>query len=143
MNIASKNRKKIPPGFSPALFLLLWPWQVWAEPQVVCQYHYGGEDKEFTATATTDPYGVVYQEVGTWFVFKIVFRDTPEELATVKIYVAGSGRDGPVPVHQATYGYPAATISRGPHGFTGLNHVYEPELSGEFIYWCRMAGEQP
>ncbi|MBF0611641.1 MAG: hypothetical protein G8345_12910 [Magnetococcales bacterium] len=109
--------------------------------KVVCQYHYGGEDKEWVASPTQDPLAVPYEKVGTWFLVKMIFREQPADLAMVKIIVAGNGDDGPVIVHQANYAYPAATVSRGPHGFTGLNFVYEPALNGEFIYWCRMAGE--
>jgi hypothetical protein len=108
--------------------------------QVACHLTYGGETRTVEAGPTTDPYAVRAVPFGSYFLFRIVFRDQPADLASIKLTVFADRDEGPTPIHQATHAYPprAAAV----HGFTGLNFVYEPVRDGELQYWCEIRGKR-
>ncbi|HEX5393878.1 MAG TPA: hypothetical protein VFW68_11370 [Rhodocyclaceae bacterium] len=112
-----------------------------AEPreQVACHYTYGGETRVLRADPVASPYGVGTTQVGSYFLFRVVFQTQPADQPSIKVYTYADGDDGPVPIHQATYAYPPA--SSGAHGFTGLQRVYEPLRDGELEYWCGLEGK--
>jgi hypothetical protein len=105
-------------------------------PRVECHYTYGGEEKMLVASPVASPYRVQATQVGSYFRLRVVFQQVPRDQASVKVYVYADREEGLVPLHQATWIYPAATRGTGPHGFTGLHHVYEPVRDGELQYWC-------
>ena len=117
---------------------LLLPGVGLASPSVHCHYTYGGEERLLIAAPATSPYTVVALPVGSYFRFRVVFESVPKSLASVKVYTYADREEGLVPLHQATYAYPADTSRRGQHGFTGLHFVYEPARDGELQYWCEM-----
>ena len=102
---------------------------------VVCHYTYGGETKSLRAEPVGSAYTVDSIAVGSYFRFRVVFRNRPTDLASIKVYTYADRDDGPVLIHQATYPYPPRP-SRPPYGFTGLHYVYEPVRDGELQYWC-------
>jgi hypothetical protein len=104
--------------------------------QVACHLTYGGETRIVEAEPTADPYAVRAVPFGSYFLFRIVFRDQPADLAGIKFTVFADRDEGPTPIHQANHAYPprAAAV----HGFTGLNFVYEPVRDGELQYWCEI-----
>jgi hypothetical protein len=104
--------------------------------KVRCHLTYGGETRTVDAAPTSDPYTVAPVSFGSYFLFRIVFRDQPADLAGIKLTTFADRNEGPTVVHQVTYPYPppAATVV----GFTGLNVVYEPVRDGELQYWCEM-----
>lgn len=106
---------------------------------MLCHYTYGGEDYALTARSTHTPYEVKPVQVGSYFLFKLVFQDQPKDLASIKIYVYAD--EDPVfrPIHHATYRYPLGPSARGRWGFTGMQRVYEPHRDGELEYWCEMS----
>lgn len=106
--------------------------------QVNCHYTYGGETKVLTARPAASPYGEPTVQVGSYFLFRVVFQPEPKDQAAVKVYVYGDRDDGPVPIHQASYPFPVAAKADAPYGFTGLQAVYEPLRDGELQYWCRL-----
>lgn len=106
-----------------------------AAEQVVCHYTYGGETRVLRADPVTSPYGVAPTQVGSYFLFRVVFQTQPADLASIKVYTYADSDGGPVPIHQATYAYPPAAPA-GAYGFTGLQRVYEPLRDGELEYWC-------
>ncbi|MDP3540355.1 MAG: hypothetical protein Q8S26_16795 [Azonexus sp.] len=103
---------------------------------VVCHLTYGGETKLVVAKPTTSPYHVAPVAVGSYFLFRIVFRTEPADLAGIKLYTYADRDAGPVIIHQASYGYPYANAAV--NGFSGLNRVYEPVRDGELEYWCEL-----
>ena len=105
--------------------------------EVICHYEYGGESRSLRAAAVDSPYEIPAIAVGSYFQFRVVFRERPVDLAAVKVYVYADRDHGPTPIHQATYAYPPSPGGR--HGFTGLHFVYEPVRDGELKYWCEMA----
>ena len=102
---------------------------------VVCQYTYGGETKSLRAEPVDSGYTVDSIAVGSFFQFRVVFRNRPADRAAIKVYTYAGRDDGPVLIHQATYPYPPRSSS-SPYGFTGLHYVYEPERDAELQYWC-------
>lgn len=104
--------------------------------EVACHLNYGGESRVITAAPVTNPYEVRATAIGSYFLFRIVFRKEPADLAAIKLYTYADRDEGPVIIHQATWHYPppAAAV----HGFTGLNFVYEPVRDGELQYWCEL-----
>lgn len=112
--------------------------QASAGEQVVCRYTYGGETRILRADPVASPYGVAPVQVGSYFLFRVVFQNQPVDLAAIKIYTYADGDDGPVPIHQASYDYPPSAQTRG--GFTGVQRVYEPLRDGELEYWCGLEG---
>jgi hypothetical protein len=107
--------------------------------RVACHVTYGGETRIIGAAASTQALTVAPVSIGSYFLFRIVFRKEPADLATIKLYTYADRDDGPTIIHQATYAYPPAP---GPvHGFTGLNFIYEPVRDGELQYWCELKGQ--
>ena len=74
--------------------------------------------------------------VGSYFRFRVVFRNQPADLAAIKVYTYADRDDGAVLIHQSTYPYPPRPSKNSPYGFSGLHHVYEPVRDGELQYWC-------
>lgn len=127
-------------GFAETLLgvLLLAAAAAQAEPveTVACHLTYGGETRLIEARPSALPYTVAPIEIGSYTLFRIVFRTQPADLASIKIYTYGNHDDGRPPTHQATYAYPP-THGRS-HGFTGLIRTYEPRYGGELEYWCEL-----
>jgi hypothetical protein len=112
---------------------------------IACHLSYGGETKIVEAWPGTDPYSVAPVAVGSYFLFRIVFRQEPADLAGIKLYAYADRDAGPVLIHQASYRYPPAaplphgdTPQQPDYGFSGLNFVYEPVRDGELQYWCEL-----
>ena len=103
---------------------------------IACHVTYGGETRTISAAPTSDPYSVAPVAIGSYFLFRIVFRQEPADLATIKLTTYADRDEGRTIIHQATYAYPPAPAVV--HGFTGLNFVYEPVRDGELRYWCEM-----
>jgi hypothetical protein len=96
----------------------------------VCHLTYGGETRLVAAGPTTTPYLIPTVQVGSFFLFKLVF----EQGISLKTYVYADRDEGPQPLHQAIYDYPASR--HGEWGVTGRHLVYEPVRDGELEYWC-------
>ena len=103
---------------------------------VACHVTYGGETRVIGAGATTRPLAVAPVSIGSYFLFRIVFRQEPADLANIRLTTYADRDVGPTIIHQATYAYPPPPAAV--HGFTGLIFVYEPVRDGELQYWCEM-----
>lgn len=105
---------------------------------VDCQINYGGETRTVQAAPVASPYGVPAVKIGSYFLFRLVFQERPEDLAAIKTYIYADADLGgsPVPLHQATFPYPPP--QGGQYGFSGLHFVYEPLRDGELQYWCEL-----
>ena len=103
---------------------------------VACHLTYGGETRVVSARPTTAPETVAPVAIGSYFLFRIVFRQEPADLAGIKLTTYADRDEGPTIIHQASHPYPppAAAV----HGFSGLNFVYEPVRDGELQYWCEV-----
>jgi hypothetical protein len=106
---------------------------------VACHLSYGGETQVVEARPDTSPYTAPPVAIGSYFLFRIVFRSEPVDLAGIKLYTYADRNAGPVIIHQASYGYPLANAAI--HGFSGMNSVYEPVRDGELHYWCELKAE--
>lgn len=124
---------------------------------VVCHVTYGDETRHLEARPTTTPYTVAPTPIGSYFLFRVVFRQEPSELAGIKLYTYANRDTGPVIIHQASYPYPVRNTA--PHGdflhreasplagqgtdngFTGLNLVYETMRDSELQYWCEQKAD--
>lgn len=110
-----------------------------AADQVACHLSYGGETRVVVAQPVASPYAVAPVAIGSFFLFRIVYRDQPADLAGIKLYTYAAHDSGPTLIHQASYPLPA--LAAGDYGFTGHHAVYEPLRDGELHYWCeRQAG---
>jgi hypothetical protein len=103
---------------------------------VACHVTYGGETRVISAAATTRPLAVAPVPIGSYLLFRIVFRQEPADLANIRLTTYADRDEGPTIIHQATYAYPPPPAAV--HGFTGRNFVYEPVRDGELQYWCEM-----
>jgi hypothetical protein len=110
-----------------------------AAETVVCHVGYGGEVRRIEAAPTASPYAVEPVAIGSYFQFRIVFRDRPADLAGIKLYTYAERDDRPVPLHQASFPYPPRPAGDG-YGFSGRHLVYEPMRDGELEYWCEWRG---
>lgn len=121
-------------------WLALWllPSVAAAGPQVACRYTYGGDSRVLVAPPVASPYGVPSIAVGSYFRFRVVFQDTPADLASIKVYTYVDRDEGMALIHQATYAYPPVQAAGARYGFTGLQFVYEPVRDSELQYWCGM-----
>ena len=88
---------------------------------VACHVTYGGETRVISAGATSDPYTGAPVSLGSYVLFRIVFRKVPGDLAGIKLTTYANREEGPVVIHQATYPYPPPVAEA--NGFTGLNLV--------------------
>ena len=105
---------------------------------VACHLNYGGETQTVEGRPSPNPYTVAPVAIGSYFLFRIVFRREPAELAGIKLYTYANRDAGPALIHQASYGYPLANAPSKGTGFSGLNFVYEPVRDGELQYWCEL-----
>ena len=102
---------------------------------VACHLTYGGETHTVNARPTTLPHAVAPVAVGSFFLFRIVFRQEPADLAGIKLYTFVDRDEGPTLIHQASYPYPPPAAVAG---FTGRHLVYEPLRDSELQYWCEL-----
>lgn len=123
-------------ALSCLLLPLTFPQTATAAEQVLCHLIYGGQTQDIVAAPTLDPYHTASQPVGSHFLFRIVFRREPADLAGIKLYTHAPGDAGAQPIHQASYRYPPANAPAD--GFTGRHFVYEPVLGAELEYWCEL-----
>ena len=112
---------------------------------VVCHINYGGETRLIEAQPSSTPYNVAPTPIGSYFLFRIVFRQEPADLASIKLYTYTNRDTGPVIIHQASYSYPVKSVAPAgdflqgtTSGFTGLNWVYETVRDSELQYWCEL-----
>jgi hypothetical protein len=105
-----------------------------AAETVACHITYGGVTQLIEARPTTTPYELAPVAIGSYFLFRIVFRQEPADLAGIKLYAYVDRDSGPALIHQASYAYPISSATT--HGFTGLHYVYEPVRDSELQYWC-------
>lgn len=104
---------------------------------VACHLTYGGETRVVSARPTTTPHAVAPVAVGSYFLFRIVFRQEPADLAGIKLYTYVDRDEGPTLIHQAVHPYPPPPAV---HGFTGRHSIYEPLRDSELQYWCELQG---
>lgn len=109
----------------------------WAQP-VRCHVTYGGHTRAFAVPEVSEAYDAPFQAEGSYFMFRAVNQTRPIDLASVKVYVYAAQDNGPRLLHQGTWlaAQTPQSGSRTPHGFTGLQTVYEPLRDGELHYWC-------
>ena len=103
---------------------------------IVCHLTYGGETQLVEAKPTDAPYAIEPISLGSYFLFRIIFRQAPADLAGIKLYTYADRDTGPVLIHQASFPYPVKNAAV--NGFTGLNLIYEPVRDGELQYWCEI-----
>lgn len=103
---------------------------------VTCHVTYGGETRVIEATPVATPYTVPTVEIGSYFLFRLVFQDKPADQATIKTYTYADHDSGPALIHQAIFAYPPPAAAR--YGFSGLHFVYETLRDGELQYWCEL-----
>jgi hypothetical protein len=113
-----------------------------AAEQVLCHYTYGGETRTLAALPVASPYGVKAIDVGSFFHFRVVFQNEPQDIASIKVYTYADRDDGPLLIHQATFPYPPPERSAAAYGFSGQHTVHEPVRDGELLYWCQLAPAQ-
>ncbi|WP_265943834.1 hypothetical protein [Dechloromonas sp. A34] len=103
---------------------------------VACHLTYGGQTQIVEARPSASPYNEAPVAMGSYFLFRIVYRQEPADLAGIKLYAYADRDSGPVIIHQASH--PSTAANRAKHGFTGLQYVYEPVRDGELQYWCEL-----
>ena len=117
---------------------------------VVCHITYGGETRLIEAQPVSSSYTVAPTPIGSYFLFRIAFRQEPADLASIKLYTYTNRDTGPVIIHQASYSYPVKSVAPAgdflqgtDSGFTGLNWVYETVRDSELQYWCELKSGTP
>ncbi|HEX6733175.1 MAG TPA: hypothetical protein VF096_00065 [Azonexus sp.] len=103
---------------------------------VVCHVTYGGATQRIEAPPVDSPYGVGATRIGSFFLFRIVFRRQPADLAGIKVYAYADRDGGPSLIHQGSYAYPVRNAAVD--GFSGRQFVYEPLRDSELQYWCEL-----
>lgn len=104
--------------------------------RLLCAVDYGGETKTLEIAPTRNPYSVPTHAIGSFFHFRVVFREQPADLAGIEIYTYADRDIGPLILHHASYPYPLSALPQG--DFTGLQRVYEPLRDSELQYRCRI-----
>ncbi|MFZ2268626.1 MAG: hypothetical protein WAV95_13710 [Azonexus sp.] len=122
--------------YSTSLLLALLAMPPARAESVACHITYGGETRLIEARPVSSPYAVTASRIGSFFLFRIVFRQEPPELAGIKIYTYANHDSGPALIHQTSHAYPPHQAPDG--GFTGHQAVYEPWRDGELQYWCEL-----
>ena len=127
----SARRLSLP--LAATIFILGLPATVSATT-VDCQVNYGGAIENIVIQPTDNPYTVPTRAIGSFYLFRVVLRETPAELAGVRIYTYANLERGPQLIHEASYGLDAPIAPA--NGFTGQQIVYEPAGDAELQYWC-------
>lgn len=103
---------------------------------IACHLTYGGETRIVEAAPLAALYTAPLISLGSYFLFRIDFRDQPADLAGIKLTTYANRDEGPTIIHQATHPYPPPPAAVD--GFSGRNFVYEPVRDGELQYWCEV-----
>jgi len=103
---------------------------------VACHLTYGGETRLIETQPTTSPYSAPATAIGSYFLFRVVFRQQPADLAGIKIYTYANHDSGPALIHQTSHAWPVHNTPG--EGFTGQQAVHEPLRDGELQYWCEI-----
>lgn len=103
---------------------------------IACHLTYGGETRLIETLPTSSPYTAPATAIGSYFLFRVVFRQQPADLAGIKIYTYARHDSGPALIHQVSHAYPPHHAATG--GFTGQQSIHEPLRDGELQYWCEM-----
>jgi len=103
---------------------------------VRCHVAFAGAARSFTIAPSAHAQAPEPLLHGASFVLEVINRLPPDPGAGVKVRTHGFAAEQPVLLHQAWFLHTART---GPHGFTGLQVVREPQRGHELSYWCERA----
>lgn len=118
-----------------ALLCMGWAAGAWGAA-VDCHIDYGGETRTLRVAGSARPLAEPAHEVGSYFLVRAVNTLGQGPLGALTVTVWAAHDNGPAPIHEARYVPPTPSSPKAPHGFTGLQRVYEPVRDGELAYWC-------
>lgn len=109
-----------------------------AAPWIECTYSASNQTRTVRVVPTNDPYGVRPLDVAERFLLKLVYVESPVDVAGLRIYAYEIVDEAPpVLLHEAKY--PALSGTAAPRGrseLTGEQRIYAHALSRELTYSC-------
>jgi hypothetical protein len=112
--------------------------QVWAGPQLQCEFELNGHSEMHVFMPVADPYLAQSIDIGGRFRFKAVMLASHNQVDSVNLYVSYQTRRQPMILQHAKFIKPAVTKTLEANSLTGRIAVYSPFLGKELVYGCSL-----
>jgi hypothetical protein len=118
--------------------LCLFATQVWASPQLQCEFELNGHSETHVFKPVTDPYLAESIDIGGRFRFKAVVLASANQVDLINLYVYYQTRRQPMILQHAKFNKPTLQPSSQANSLTGRIAVYSPFLGKELVYDCSL-----
>jgi len=123
--------------------LLLCATQVWASPQLQCEFEMNGHNETHVFKPVSDPYMAESVDIGGRFRFKAVMLASTSQVDSVNLYVSYQTRRQPMILQHAKFIKPTVPQTLEANSLTGRIAVYSPFLGKELVYGCGLVEVAP
>jgi hypothetical protein len=118
--------------------LCLFATQVWASPQLQCEFELNGHSETHVFKPVSDPYLAESVDIGGRFRFKAVVLTSANQVDLVNLYVSYQTRRQPIILQHAKFIKPTLQSSQQANSLTGRIALYSPFLGKELAYGCSL-----
>ena len=118
--------------------LSLFATQVWASPQLHCEFELNGHSETHVFRPISDPYLAESIDIGGRFRFKAVVLTADNQVDLVNLYVFYQTRRQPMILQHAKFIKPTLQPSQQANSLTGRIALYSPFLGKELVYGCSL-----
>jgi hypothetical protein len=117
--------------------------QVWASPQLQCDFELNGSSETHVFKPVADPYLVESIDIGGRFRFKAVVLASSNEVDLVNLYVSYQTRRQPMILQHSKFIKPSMLKNSEANSLTGRVALYSPFLGKELVYGCSLFEVSP
>jgi hypothetical protein len=117
--------------------------QVWASPQLQCNFELNGNNETHVFKTVADPYLAESIDVGGRFRFKAVVLASSNEVDLVNLYVSYQTRRQPMILQHSKFIKPTLLKNSEANSLTGRVALYSPFLGKELVYGCSLFEVSP
>ena len=118
--------------------LCLFATQVWASPQLQCEFELNGHSETHVFKPVSDPYLAESIDIVGRFRFKAVVLASANQVDLINLYVYYQTRRQPMILQHAKFNKPTLQPSSQANSLTGRIAVYSPFLGKELVYGCSL-----
>lgn len=117
--------------------------QVWASPQLQCDFELNGNSETYVFKPVADPYLADSIDIGGRFRFKAVVLTFSNEVELVNLYVSYQTRRQPMILQHSKFIKPSVLKNAESNSLTGRVALYSPFLGKELVYGCSLFEVSP
>ena len=112
--------------------------QVWASPQLQCDFELNGSSETYVFKPVADPYLADSIDIGGRFRFKAVVLASNNQVDLVNLYVSYQTRRQPMILQHSKFIKPPVLKNSESNSLTGRVALYSPFLGKELVYGCSL-----